>query len=1689
MSPFNRLNLSCCVNQDWPVGRDDCADRLVSSATPSNHLCGTLSVCMTDPLALLQDCTALGWPTDTRGSNTVCGESALLVQAGGTDMCVEEVTHAGAIALCTEVGGRLCSAPELDAGEGNPESCGYDSIFRFSWVESPDDVCPANRSLAMGGRPGEWFAFSPSVDGAHHEIRVSAGHGHDPSSGGNTISILGMFDSEAELLGGEVPTIHHSTAGMMLRWNSSFHVGSAVYFHLSSAVDSVYELAVVLPPRYTWSQGSGQTTPAPTAEVRITVLSDAATMLTLPFAFPFFGLAYTQIWVSSAGYVSFQELSTQAEPFRGVGSLYTAILAAAGQMDLTHNGAHVTKSQATEHDMEWVEIAWHAPLYRSGTMSEVSIRLRVDGSFDIAWAGIDLSNGGSLSYQLACHLAFDAAAQDALTDGTRLSGTDQSVAGTIVMGDVAERQQNAPDMRLDEASVVEAATDAVPVIVGPFYGGDDEDGLDLIGNFVYALNIAGPGGLQVQDAAFTRVNGVPGVTMSTDYRDGTFVDGVACDGVVCGAHMNYNGATAVGLIGNVDDPHDNVNPGVTFAEPLSANDYNLQLVMNSFATIMDVGVQPTVPGQGSMWFTLNVEPGVRYRLQLLFGHPRCLNEDSLIVMLDDTILVDRFSITRMQGGCYRAIVQDASHDASDSADSTHEVPSTFVRHDFTAASDTATIRVVFLTASGGTSAMSSDSGINALTLEQVDGVPAPPTTSTTDGALLLVDDAYIQLPEMVLGGAIAVSAWVKMGQMWDGNVGITLFNSFQTTTCGDSTACRNAVGETLDQNGWFAVGNDVGIKRPAGLWVAGATLTDRSKLFWEHHTDRWMMVTVSVAGRRAEVYRDGLLWTTGVLTADLPRMQRQNNYVGAPHSVPFEHKSEGITFAMNDFRLYDRSLSTEEAVSLFSDPHAPCCVTMGWRGPYGIGDEDVTAEDGASVLVSPTFPSNADRTNEDGAACEQSANVVSARELDICGELSMVSDCHGRLSDGVGPYATLRDCGILLQGPAGTTYTLSFEEMDTERDADMISVFDGDSLDAPLLGRFSGQTIPSEVRSSTQSMFIYFSSDDVGSTNKGFVAGFSCEGTPVESWRPGDVATVLDLNVPLEQALVQTGSPVCIGDSLLAVQCCADATASCANARVTEVSLEKASLRGSIPEAIGELGALRALRLHDNFLTGTLPANLNRLHLLEDLQLSRNQFLMQEPTALATILSGLTRLRTLDLSQSDESEELSKSVLHPQPPFTCRVEEPCGLTISARTSEGVQLPHGGILMYVSKAGNGGDNCACTDQMDGTYVCDFPQSWTVAAGEFLFTLAAGEYEEEFVPVRTLVDPTTGAVSTKDTYSALGVIVSPIECPDVHSSPDADGAVCICDTGYYRREYDGTYSCEHCDLGARPVDGDRCESCAFGTYSSTGESCDVCPAGQAPNHEFGAYSCQMCKDNEFSEAGEKCNPCPPGQIADHSGVFCVCPAGSYNTTRFAGSSIQCIGQHHRGALTSTAASVVCASCEGLQCIACGSDGLQVKPGWSHSSSTPDSIAPFLFECPQKELTCINEPEHRCRTGSGGLLCNVCEEGFGMINDRCEECGLVNSSPVAAISIIAGVVLALALGYEWRRRRRVSKGTLRAGVLEQQLTDNPLQTTVSSATDASMHARAERTSEDTIMIFRVLYQPVSSTVVALFVQLSDP
>eukprot|EP01046_Picozoa_sp_COSAG06_P066888 COSAG06_NODE_17085_length_961_cov_3.256381_1_plen_213_part_00 len=196
-----------------------------------------------------------------------------------------------------------------------------------------------------------------------------------------------------------------------------------------------------------------------------------------------------------------------------------------------------------------------------------------------------------------------------------------------------------------------------------------------------------------------------------------------------------------------------------------------------------------------------------------------------------------------------------------------------------------------------------------------------------------------------------------------------------------------------------------------------------------------------------------------------------------------------------------------------------------------------------------------------------------------------------------------------------------------------------------------------------------------------------------------------------------------------------------------------------------------------NFLTGTLPIALGRLHLLRELQLSHNQLAMQDRDSLSEILGGLMHLRTLDLGMSQEKEDLTKTIIQPSPPLTdCRVGEECRLQLSTRTSEGMQLPHGGLQMTVTRADDPSSPvCACEDSMDGTYSCVFPSAWTSRKAEFDFVLAADR--EEFVPLRTLIDPTTGTESTVETYGRLGVIVPPIECTQVHSFPNVEGAQCI------------------------------------------------------------------------------------------------------------------------------------------------------------------------------------------------------------------------------------------------------------------------------------------------------------------------
>ena len=95
----------------------------------------------------------------------------------------------------------------------------------------------------------------------------------------------------------------------------------------------------------------------------------------------------------------------------------------------------------------------------------------------------------------------------------------------------------------------------------------------------------------------------------------------------------------------------------------------------------------------------------------------------------------------------------------------------------------------------------------------------------------------------------------------------------------------------------------------------------------------------------------------------------------------------------------------------------------------------------------------------------------------------------------------------------------------------------------------------------------------------GFRAAYACSGTPIEYLKPSDVGMALTMGETVSGLAASSLHAECLDKVLLSVQCCADATSDCANARVVGLGLSGQQLRGSLPEAIGNLGALTSLKV------------------------------------------------------------------------------------------------------------------------------------------------------------------------------------------------------------------------------------------------------------------------------------------------------------------------------------------------------------------------------------------------------------------------------------------------------------------------------------------------------------------------------
>ncbi len=97
----------------------------------------------------------------------------------------------------------------------------------------------------------------------------------------------------------------------------------------------------------------------------------------------------------------------------------------------------------------------------------------------------------------------------------------------------------------------------------------------------------------------------------------------------------------------------------------------------------------------------------------------------------------------------------------------------------------------------------------------------------------------------------------------------------------------------------------------------------------------------------------------------------------------------------------------------------------------------------------------------------------------FCQGMQTLTAEFGSFDDGSGPddYANDSDCQWLIQPQNAQQIRIQFTEFQTEARFDFVSVYDGPTVDAPLLGRFSGFELPPVLLTSGPSALVVFTSD------------------------------------------------------------------------------------------------------------------------------------------------------------------------------------------------------------------------------------------------------------------------------------------------------------------------------------------------------------------------------------------------------------------------------------------------------------------------------------------------------------------------------------------------------------------------------------------------------------------------------------
>ena len=116
-----------------------------------------------------------------------------------------------------------------------------------------------------------------------------------------------------------------------------------------------------------------------------------------------------------------------------------------------------------------------------------------------------------------------------------------------------------------------------------------------------------------------------------------------------------------------------------------------------------------------------------------------------------------------------------------------------------------------------------------------------------------------------------------------------------------------------------------------------------------------------------------------------------------------------------------------------------------------------------------------------------------------CSGDKTLTTLHGTIDDGSGPcydYQSGAQCSWLIdpqnEMDSVTSITLSFQRFALENENDVLSIYNGGDENAPLIGAFSGTTLPETIYSDGNKLFLKFQSDQ-SNTAPGFFASYETE--------------------------------------------------------------------------------------------------------------------------------------------------------------------------------------------------------------------------------------------------------------------------------------------------------------------------------------------------------------------------------------------------------------------------------------------------------------------------------------------------------------------------------------------------------------------------------------------------------------------